>query len=115
LLIHVLFLMWPCGSTQTLLKDGTVELERVGRGAKVRARDLRFSYTSSREVIFPLLCPQEYLHLCSICSLVSCNVLILNLVLCLYASQAVILIITRHLIMHIVFRYRILNGVLTVI
>lgn len=38
-------------STQTLLKDGTVELERVGRGAKVRARDLRFSYTSSREVL----------------------------------------------------------------
>ncbi|KAG0582977.1 hypothetical protein M758_3G101900 [Ceratodon purpureus] len=38
-------------STQPLLKDGTVELEHVGRGAKVRARDLRFSYTSSREVL----------------------------------------------------------------
>jgi ABC transporter ATM len=38
-------------STQPLLKDGTVELDRVGRGAKVRARDLRFSYTSSREVL----------------------------------------------------------------
>ena len=92
-----------CGSTQPLLKDGTVELEHVGRGAKVRARNLRFSYTSSREVIFPFLYFQECLHACSICSLVSCNVLILNLSLCSYAYQAVILIITGHLIMHIFF------------
>ena len=55
--------MCPCGSTQSLLKDGTVELERVGRGAKVRARDLRFSYTSSREVIFLPFYLQECCHI----------------------------------------------------
>lgn len=65
--------MCSCGSTQPLLKDGTVELEQVGRGAKVRARDLRFSYTSSREVIFTLPYFQECSELCSICSLLSCN------------------------------------------
>lgn len=39
-----------CNSTQSLLKDGTIELERTGRGVKLRAYNLRFSYTSSREV-----------------------------------------------------------------
>ena len=38
-------------ATQPLLKDGTVELAAVGQGAKVRANNLRFSYTSSREVL----------------------------------------------------------------
>jgi ABC transporter ATM len=38
-------------ATQPLLKDGTVELAAAGQGAKVRANNLRFSYTSSREVL----------------------------------------------------------------
>lgn len=38
-------------ATQPLLKDGTVELAAAGQGAKVRANSLRFSYTSSREVL----------------------------------------------------------------
>ncbi|XP_024389838.1 ABC transporter B family member 23, mitochondrial [Physcomitrium patens] len=38
-------------STESLIKDGTVELEYKSTGAKVRAQNLRFSYTSSREVL----------------------------------------------------------------
>jgi hypothetical protein len=46
-----------CYSTQSLLKDGTVALQSTGKGVKLRANNLRFSYTSSREVHVPkLLC-----------------------------------------------------------
>jgi ABC-type multidrug transport system fused ATPase/permease subunit len=40
-----------CYSTQSLLKDGTVTLQSTGKGVKLRANNLRFSYTSSREVL----------------------------------------------------------------
>ncbi|KAH8949613.1 hypothetical protein BDL97_10G041600 [Sphagnum fallax] len=38
-------------STQSILKDGTVALQSTGKGVKLRANNLRFSYTSSREVL----------------------------------------------------------------
>lgn len=41
----------------------------MGRGAKVRARDLRFSYTSSREVVFFYLTfGNESIHTVSVLS-----------------------------------------------
>lgn len=49
-----------CYSTQSLLKDGTVALQSTGKGVKLRANNLRFSYTSSREVHVPkLLCMEN--------------------------------------------------------